>query len=288
LTNTIDDETLENKVNNIFDELIKLKRSSIEPETFRHELQDEILKEIFDKRVFQILDSRENINRIRRVFEGFDFNRVKEYPLPIIIIILKDLEVTSAFKSYLLKENHLTTKDVDILLTYLCQIDFKDNLILEKLQHYEPMCEIVTKIVTPNLSHSYPGYYILCALQVQQLCEMPEVIEQIRHRAYNEKVGLYSVALNHLLNEFHAICYNLESTEKSKDYDVNTVVDFLISKGISHETCIGIRKLFDRRNSNQVSHPGSEDFVAWSVSKSEYYYYQSKVSDCLSLLIQSN
>jgi len=57
----------------------------------------------------------------------FDFNRVKEYPLPIVIIILKDQVVTNAFKKYLLNRNLLTTKDVDLMLTHLCQIDFQDT-----------------------------------------------------------------------------------------------------------------------------------------------------------------
>lgn len=32
------------------------------------------------------------------------------------------------------------------------------------------------------------------------------IIEQIRLRVFNEKIGSYSVALNHLLNEIHGIC----------------------------------------------------------------------------------
>ena len=117
---------------------------------------------------------------------------------------------------------------------------------------------------------------------------MTEVIEQVRHRVFNERIGSYSVALNHLLNELHGICYQIDSNgNKSKDYDANQVVQFLQAQGISHQVCIGIRKLFDRRNTNQVSHSGSKNFLAWSVSQSEYLQYHEIVSECLGVLIKS-
>jgi len=284
----VDDETLENKINNVFDELRRLKKSSVEPVTFRHELADEILKEVFDKRVAQLLDSPENKERIRQVFKDFDFNRVKEYPLPMIILILKDKPVSDAFREYLLNRKNIATKDVDLMLTYLCQINFLDSDVLKLLERYTPMNKIIARITNPDLSYYQSGYYGLHDKQIEKLCSMNDVIEQIRHRVFNERIGSYSVALNHLLNELHGICYQIDSNgNKSKDYDANQVVQFLQAQGISHQVCIGVRKLFDRRNTNQVSHPGSENFLAWSVSQSEYQLYYQVVYECLGTLIKS-
>jgi len=284
----VDDETLENKINNVFDELRRLKKSSVEPATFRHELADEILKEVFDKRVAQLLDSPENKERIRQVFKDFDFNRVKEYPLPMIILILKDKPVSDAFREYLLNRKNIATKDVDLMLTYLCQINFLDSDVLKLLERYTPMNKIIARITNPDLSYYQSGYYGLHDKQIEKLCSMNDVIEQIRHRVFNERIGSYSVALNHLLNELHGICYQIDSNgNKSKDYDANQVVQFLQAQGISHQVCIGVRKLFDRRNTNQVSHPGSENFLAWSVSQSEYQLYYQVVYECLGTLIKS-
>ena len=284
----VDDETLENKINNIFDELRKLKKSSVEPETFEHELADEILKEVFDKRVAQIMEKAENKKRMRLVFKNFDFNRVKEYPLPMIILILKDKTVADSFREYLLNRKNITSKDVDLMLTYLCQINFADIDILNLLEKYSPMRKIISKVTNPDLAHSRPGYYGLDDGQVQQLSSMTDVIEQVRHRVFNERIDSYSVALNHLLNELHGICYQIDSNgKKSKEYDANQVVSFLQTHGISHDICIGVRRLFDRRNTNQVSHPGSANFLAWSVSQSEYWQYQEIVSNCLGVLIKS-
>jgi AbiA family abortive infection protein len=285
----IDDESLENKINNIFDELKKLKKSSIEPETFEHELSDEILKEVFDKRVVQMLEKAENKKRVRQIFKNFDFNRVKEYPLPMIIIILKDELVAIAFREYLLHIQNITSKDVDLMLTYLCQIDFSDAEVLTLLKKYRPMSKIIFKVTNPDLAHSQPGYYDLRNSQLQIICSIPEIIEQIRHRVFNERIDSYSVALNHLLNELHGICYHIDGNgNKTKDYDANQVVQFLQAQGISHNICIGVRRLFDRRNTNQVSHPGSANFLAWSVSELEYWQYHHIVSECLCALVKSD
>jgi AbiA family abortive infection protein len=283
----VDDETLEHKINNVFDELEKLKKSSVEPETFKHELADEILKEVFDKRVTQLLDSTENKERILKIFKDFDFNRVKEFPLPMIIIILKNEEVSDDFREYLLDRKNITTKDVELMLTYLCQINFGDNEVLKLLEQYAPMSEIIDRIANPDLSYSQPGYFGLHDKQIEKISSMKEVIEQIKQRVFNERIGSYSVALNHLLNELHGICYVIDNnSKKSKEYDVNQVVKFLQAQSIPHDLCIGVRKLFDRRNTNQISHPGSENFIAWSVSRTEYLEYHQIVSDCLSILIK--
>jgi hypothetical protein len=149
------------------------------------------------------------------------------------------------------------------------------------------MSEIIDRIANPDLSYSQPGYFGLHDKQIEKISSMKEVIEQIKQRVFNERIGSYSVALNHLLNELHGICYVIDNnSKKSKEYDVNQVVKFLQAQSIPHDLCIGVRKLFDRRNTNQISHPGSENFIAWSVSRTEYLEYHQIVSDCLSILIK--
>ncbi len=129
-----------------------------------------------------------------------------------------------------------------------------------------------------------PGYYNLACMQMKKLSEMPDVIEQIRLRVLSEKSASHSVALNHLVNEIHAVCIKQEKENKKK-YDVNDVVKFLQLKGIQHEVCIKIRNLFDRRNSNRVSHPGSDESIAWGVTKEEYLDYYEHVGRCLDFLL---
>jgi AbiA family abortive infection protein len=282
-----DDESPSNKIENIFDELDKLKRGSIKPETFGHDLQDEILKEVFDKRVRQMLEIESNKERIREIFADFDFNRVKRYPLPILIIILKDPDTTERFRQFLLDKQNLSTWDVGLILDILCQVDFQDQDLLGKLQDYEPMRDIVEDLERSNLPVSDPGYYGLSSEKPLLLSEMPYIVEQIRHRVYSERTQSYSVALNHLLNEVHAICYERDSHSDHGRYRAPNVIDFLDSQGVPISVCANIRNLFDRRNHNQISHPGSDENTTWSVTKEEYYRYHSHVGKCLRALMNN-
>ncbi|WP_228036805.1 hypothetical protein [Cuspidothrix issatschenkoi] len=135
-----------------------------------------------------------------------------------------------------------------------------------------------------NLNCDIPGYHCLSCMQMKKLSKMPDVIEQIRLRVLSERSGSYSVALNHLVNEIQAVCVKLEQKDK-KEYDVNKLVEFINSKHIPHETCITTRNLFDRRNNNSVSHPGSDNSIAWEVTEEEYLNYYEHVGKCLNFLL---
>lgn len=223
---------------------------------------------------------------MNEIFKDFDFNRVKEYPLPIIILILKNKESADNFREYLLNKKYTTSKDVDLMLTYLCQTDFIDIPILEFLMLYSPMQDIISNFLETSSVSPSLGYYELNASQIEKISSMPDVIEQIRYRVYSEKLGSCSVALNHLLNELHGICYLIDvNKDDNKKYDADEVINFLQSQGVSHEICIGVRRLFDRRNTNQVSHPGSAIFLAWSVTSFEYNEYRTIVAQCLKTLM---
>ena len=69
--------------------------------------------------------------------------------------------------------------------------------------------------------------------------------------------------------------------------DVNRVFQYLLSMNIPYDTRIKILNLFDRRNNNGVSHPGSDDGIAWEVSKEEYFEYHKHVGLCLDNLLSS-
>ena len=88
-----------------------------------------------------------------------------------------------------------------------------------------------------------------------------------------------------LVNEIHGICYELDNAPDPKDYDADRVVGFLNSRRVSPQLCIGIRNLFDRRNTNQVSHPGSEKYATWGVAAEEYEDYLAQVGACLELIL---
>jgi len=278
-------KTPQDKLEEIFEELRKIKNSRVEDYFVRGDsVQEEILQEVFDQSVEQILDKPENKEKIEEIFNGFDFNLVKVQPLEILIILLKDRTATDDFRKFCLDRTVITTGDADLIIKFLCQTDFADQELLEKLKQNSQMSSIIDIFIDQKLNCHQPGYYNLTCMQMKKLSEMPDVIEQTKLRILSEKISSYSVALNHLVNEIHAVCIKQEQANK-KNYDVNDVVKFLQSKGIQHEVCIKVRNLFDRRNSNRVSHPGSDESLAWEVTKEEYLDYYEHVGQCLDFLL---
>jgi hypothetical protein len=235
-----------------------------------------------------MLDMDVNKKRICRIFTDFDFDHVQKYPQPILIVLLKEPSTAKRFRQFLLNKSHLTTRDVDLILQYLCQLDFQNWELLARLKQCAPMSRIMSILESTSLYADLPGYYELPGAKTMRLSQMPYVIEQVRSRILSERTESYSVALNHLLNEIHAICYELDNSSNSKDYNgykADQVVNFLDTCKVSPEICIGIRNLFDRRNTNQVSHPGSEEYVTWSVTAEDYRIYRAQVGECLASLL---
>lgn len=280
-------ETPQDKLNKIFKELRKIKKSRVEDYFIRgNSAQEEILQEVFNKSVEQILDKPDNQSKIKQIFKNFNFDLVKVQPLEILIVLLKDETATSRFRKFCLDKTIITTGDADLIIKFLCQTNFSDENqeLLNKLKHNVHMSKIVNFILNKELNCNKPGYYNLACMQMKKLSDMPDVLEQTRLRILNERNTSYSVALNHLVNEIHAVCIKQENANK-KDYDVNSVVKFLQSKSIRHEICIKIRNLFDRRNSNSVSHPASDGNLAWEVTKEEYLDYYEYVGHCLDVIL---
>ena len=145
------------------------------------------------------------------------------------------------------------------------------------------MKQIMEFYIAGDISTDSPGYFGVKDSQVSKIADYANVIEQIRLRVQCERRHDYSVGLNHLLNEIHAICRRIDpKATTSKKYEATQVVEFLRSAKIPHETCIKIRNLFDRRNKNPVSHP---DPIAWPVSINEYFDYHKHVGACLTCIL---
>lgn len=278
-------ETPQEKLHKVFKELRQIKKSRVEDYFIRDSsTQDEILQSVFDKSVEQILDKPENKKEIRSIFNKFNFDLVKVKPLEILVVLLKDEVSLDDFKNFCLYKNLITISDADLIIKFLSQTNFGDEKLLLKLKQNAHMKDIIDVFIEGKLNCSSPGYYRLACMQMPQIAVMPEVIEQIRLRVLSEKESSYSVALNHLLNEIHAVCIKKEKAN-NKNYDVNDVIKFLHLNNVPHEICIKIRNLFDRRNSNSISHPGSDDSLAWEVTREEYWDYHENVGKCLDFLL---
>ena len=185
---------------------------------------------------------------------------------------------------------NVTTKEVILLIHFLCQTSFEDDAskLLERLKLNESMRPIIELFEDQNSYQDYPGYYKLDRTQILHLYSDSYTIEQIQLRVINERLKVFSVALNHLLNEIHRICYikDVNYTDSSGNYDAIDVVNFLESEGIPNKYRTKIRNLFERRNRNLVSHPSSENNESWTVTEDEYLDYHKSVGECLKRLLK--
>ena len=289
------DVPAEKKIEEIFKQLRKLKLSPSAPHfqersgpRFNQDKFKDVLKGVYDEKVVGILDDPEGLSyrsRLRRIFlgsGGFDFDLVNAAPKTIIILMLTCNEVKEAFEEFLRSKSNLTSREIFLALIYLCQEDFSRPELRCLLKQDRQMKNIMKLIEAPELSSELPGYYQLTAEQTFRIAK-PHIIDQIRLRRLAEQQAEHSVALNHLLNEIHAICHLLENKNIDlHQYRAPNVAKFLRSKDVPHESQDSIQNLFNRRNKSTISHA---DPIAWAVDETEYREYKSHVEKCLKHLL---
>ena len=76
-------------------------------------------------------------------------------PSPIIILILSCDDVSKAFENFLLSKKDLTSRDIYLILSYLCQTEFNQKKFLCNLLKQSPQMKKVMAIfeevaVPPN------------------------------------------------------------------------------------------------------------------------------------------
>lgn len=277
------------KLDKILQELEKLKASNIEDYFMRSNVSlssEGVFRDVFNRSVLQIICKEKNIKKLRRIFEDFNFDLIKVKPFELIILITQNQILKKKFRDFLIQKKSITTSDIDLIIKYLCQDNFSDEDLFKKLAENILFKDIVELIINPSQTCEMPGYHNLSCMSIRRISYMPEVIEQMRMRYFYERNQSYSVALNHLLNEIHAVCIRAVDDEDG-DCNANKVFEYLTSINIPYETRITIRNLFDRRNHNGVSHPGKGDNAVWEVTKEEYFDYQKHVGYCLGSLLFS-
>lgn len=243
------------------------------------------LKYAYDDQVGVFLDQEKIREQLDEMLDKIEPMHLKVAPKPLMSLFLRSLKSEKKIKQLVESINILNTYSIDILLTYLSMTDFKNKKIFDRLKESDHYRSIVEKFYDPYpVNSKLPGYYKLSISQLKPLLTQHSFIEQVRLRAYNEKLGNYSVALNHLLNELHFICCFIEKEDIIK-YKSTSVDNFLHNRHIENADRIKVRNLFDRRNNNTVSHPGDDDRIAWGVGENEYFMYKKTVASVLSKIL---
>ncbi|MDJ0744959.1 MAG: AbiA family abortive infection protein [Xenococcaceae cyanobacterium MO_167.B27] len=240
-------------------------------------IQKEILKDVYDEGVKNIFKKLEKKKNLASVLQNLNFELVKVSPKELIIILMQDSESETKFIEFLKKKTKFNIRDINVTLEYLCQIKFSDKKLFDTLSQTEYFSELYDICKNKTIYIKEPGYYKLSGKQVQKIATQHNIIEQITLRLINERKACYSVALSHLLNEIHAICWFLDEPDR-KEYKAENAHKYLIRKKIPHHICDSIANLFDRRNRNIVSHPSNNHYLAWEVTIQEYQQYKDCVA----------
>jgi len=296
----IDDTILKKSMKERFEDIIEvveqLKINGIDKK-FNFDLgneienPDNIIKYMYGKKLNDFIDSHpDNIEILENLFCGFDFNLVLFSPLPLIIMICKTKIAKQKFEEFLLNNNQVTTPISQFIVFYLCQTGLvNEKKFLDHLMSNPFFVEIVKLLNNQDkINFDDSGYYNIPRCLVKKLRCYYSTIEQIQHRAISEKTTNYSVALSHLLNEIHSLCYETDKNKNENNaYKETDVVSYLQQIGIPLLQIAKISNLFDRRNSNLVSHPTTQKNTASSVTKEQYEHYKKYVGICIKKVLES-
>jgi AbiA family abortive infection protein len=280
------------KTDRLFSFLAHLKNQHLNyrPEDLYGGISYDDLKNIFDSRVRGLLAKKESKEKLSFLLSDFNYELCRMQPHALICILLLNPQSAAGLLNYLKTLKPNTVYDINLLLTYLCQVDFKEKSIKKILKSNPNMRAIFEKIKEcKSTVRPCTGYYKLPYDRIKWIKNQPALLEQIKLRIHNERADSYSVSLNLLLNELQLICYLQENTNvELKNYDHTKVDKFLEGRGVRTETKTKVANLFNRRNNNGISHPGSLYHTPTAVSKSEYLEYQQGVHDVLQHILLDN
>lgn len=286
------DEVLEQ----IFEAIENLIEQNIDPNlknlnTLEIERHQDNLKGIYDENVRKYLSSDEGWqDKLKDVLSNFDFELVKLEPPALSLLIKQFDEIEEKYEEFLMNKSNLTYKDTSAILEYLSQDGFKNEGLVEKLFKTEDLgfLERAFKQNGSKLDLIDRGLYCdLNSEQLELIKDNERVLKQGKLRVLREKKEEYSVALNHLLNELHVIIWETDDDTKKtaiKKYNAQDVKNFLSKhKAVTtNKILVKVRRLFNRRNINTISHSTP---ISFSVSKEEYSEYKGYVKECIEKVI---
>ncbi len=129
-----------------------------------------------------------------------------------------------------------------------------------------PYITLIGRLVNPSFPISN------CYIQIHDECLRTNatLMKQVRCAVIAEKLSIYSLAYNHLLNVLQEWCYCNQTPDINRsNYNRNHVIEWLTPFAINSELMFVIT-MFDRRNRNTISHPGDENIEVSPVDRTEY------------------
>ncbi len=195
-----------------------------------------------DKRILHII--------LLMISQGLDFNEYEKFNT--YIKQHKEELFEDNYGKYILILNKMIKNDNSINI-------LEDESIFNQINYeFNRNCKYSRKVLCENKTK----YNQLILKLVEQENINESIINQLKWYVYSIRNGNLDSAFNHFHNIFHEIC-----KEKYKD-NVKDIIDKLYKNGIiGNKEDILIRKFYDRRNFNPVSHPSKNGKAAVKISR---------------------
>jgi len=277
-------------VEEIINVLNKLRHNEISKVGSDFSIIDEksrdVLKMVYDDNVSNLTESDLYYQDVKSSLLNMDFSLIYLSKGPILTLILKFDDVTKQLEKYLLDKDELSLNDTWVSLAYLLKKGVPKGDLYDKVVTDAYFGDILSNVDGTN-KFDKTGYYDIPLILATFLSDTRNAVYQIKNRKLTEIRGESSVAINYLLNEIHSVCFSLDQNgNEIKYYGAKEVISFLDRCFVPHELITSVRRLFDIRNLNPLSHPGSESFPSKILSVDEYYKIREKVGLCIHLILE--
>jgi len=214
-------------------------------------------------------------------------------------LITIDKETRNRFFEFLvtsLQNGNSLTQKITIVDRFIHQIQFlitdsKGAIKTEIEQEYKVFKSKFSELIYPLLNNSNKYFHLLYkslnpdyqlikfegVYEKEFLSESKSIplVQQIKLRNINEKIGFYNVCFNHLLNEFQNLFEMVLLGGKqvtAKDIRDKMAEDEFLTSEIKFVT-----EFFDRRNQNSISHTNEQEIGFWGVGQIEYEEYKRNI-----------
>jgi hypothetical protein len=241
---------------------------------------DQTLKSCFRKDVTQYVDSGDAKMKLEDAFENWSPILTSKSVRVLIFLILKSPEALSNIISHVNRSLKTSPSIVELHLAehlMVCEAysgELNETLLGLKNRDDGPYAILLRRMIAGGAPERNEFLFI-----GTPEAEPPQpTLDQIREMALALREGKTNLAYNHLLNAFHDWCYELDPANlPRRRYKRNEVTDFLLSV-VPYGLVVTAAELFDRRNINAISHPGTEGVEVQPVSAAEFDTYREKVN----------
>ncbi len=230
-------------------------------------------------------------------FKNIDFILIKIKVLLHLVTI--DVDYRKDFFEFLivsLQSNKSLTQKITIVDRFIHQLQFlisesKGTTKNELIAEYNEYINVFIDKLEPLLEFSSNGYFKLlykalrndyCLIQFDKIYDFNflsdsnciPLVQQIKQRNINEKIGFYNVCFNHLLNEFQNLFEMI--VLNGKKVTAKDIRDEMAKDGFLTSEIKFVTEFFDRRNQNSISHTNEQEIGFWGVGQEEYEKYKKK------------